>query len=65
MDIDTSTVDTAREAAEAAEQAAADARDGYYRALAVLVDEHGASRAAEALDVSRARIYQLLAKLDG
>lgn len=60
--IDTTPVDRAREAAEVAEQAAADARHAYFQAVAHLVEAHGATATARALELSRARVYQLVDK---
>lgn len=66
MDIDTSTVDQAREHAELVEQEAArmtaEARHAYYSAVAELVAEHGATAVARALGVTRVRVYQLIDK---
>lgn len=62
--IDTTGAEQARARAEDLEQAAAAARRDYYAAVADLVAEHGATAAADALGITRARVYQLLAKLE-
>lgn len=63
MDIDTSTVDAAREAAEHAEVAALEARQRYYAAVAELRTQYGPRATARALGMTEARVYQLTGKL--
>jgi hypothetical protein len=55
---------TAEHAAEEAARVVDAAQAAYGRAVADLVAEHGATAVARELGVTRARVYQLMAKAD-